>query len=302
MRVLITGSNGLLGQKLLPLFSDQQSFQVLATSRGADRSPGALPRVTYAPLDVTQPEAVRRLADTFRPEVVINTAAMTNVDTCEQQPADCHALNVTAVGHLAETCRAHDAFLLHLSTDFVFDGTAGPYRETDPPHPISIYGQSKLDAEQRVQQSGLRWAIARTVLVYGVAAQMSRSNIVLWVKESLEAGRPIRVVDDQWRTPTLAEDLARGCALIVGQKATGLFHLSGREMMTPYDIARRTARFFGLDAGLITRVDGSQFTQPARRPPRTGFVITKAADTLGYQPCSFEEGLRTVGEQLAAMA
>ena len=137
------------------------------------------------------------------------------------------------------------------------------------------------------------------MLVYGVSEDMSRSNIVLWVKKSLEEGKQIQVVNDQWRTPTLAEDLAQACELALKKNATGIFHISGEEMMTPLDIARQTAQFFGLDASLIKPADSSTFTQPARRPPKTGFVITKAKTQLGYQPHSFTQGLALIRDQLA---
>lgn len=158
--------------------------------------------------------------------------------------------------------------------------------------------QSKLAAEEAVINSSMDWAILRTVLVYGVAHDMSRSNIVLWVKKSLEQGKPIKVVNDQWRTPTLAEDLALGCWLAARQRKPGIFNISGDEMMTPYDIAIRTARFFKLDESLITQTDSNQFKQPAARPLRTGFIIDKAKKELGYKPHTFEQGLALVQEQI----
>jgi dTDP-4-dehydrorhamnose reductase len=134
---------------------------------------------------------------------------MTNVDECELNQEACWRQNVVATENLARTCAAHDVHLTHLSTDFIFDGSHGPLAEDAEPNPISHYGRSKLAAEQAVQGTpNLRWAIARTVLVYGVLRGGGRSNIVLWVRDSLRAGKPIKVVSDQWRTPTLAEDLA----------------------------------------------------------------------------------------------
>jgi dTDP-4-dehydrorhamnose reductase len=149
-----------------------------------------------------------------------------------------------------------------------------------------------------VKQTASPWAILRTVLVYGVAHDMSRSNIVLWVKKSLEEGKPIKVVDDQWRTPTLAEDIAMGCWLAAEKKASGIYHVSGEEMMTPFQIALRTARFFKLDESLITKTDSTQFRQPAPRPLRTGFIIEKAKKELGYKPHSFETGLELIKKQI----
>jgi len=128
---------------------------------------------------------------------------------------------------------------------------------------------------------------------------MSRSNIVLWVKKSLEDGKRINVVNDQWRTPTLAEDLAMGCYLAASQKAKGIYHISGSEMMTPYDIAIATANFFNLNASLITSANSSTFTQPAKRPPKTGFIVTKAQRELGYKPHTFTEGLSVLASQIS---
>ncbi|MGB3466900.1 MAG: sugar nucleotide-binding protein, partial [Cyclobacteriaceae bacterium] len=147
--------------------------------------------------------------------------------------------------------------------------------------------------------SGIRWAIARTVLVYGIAHDMSRSNIILWVKKSLEEGTAIRVVNDQWRTPTLAEDLAKGCYLIAEKQAEGIFNISGKDLLNPYQMAIMTADYFGLDKSLITEVDGSTFTQPAKRPPKTGFVLDKAQSVLAYEPVSFKEGIAILAEQLS---
>lgn len=298
MRLLITGSNGLLGQKLLARLHQEPGVALLATGRGPSRLAAWFPGVAYQSLDVSDEAAVRQLLAAWQPTHVVHTAALTQVDDCELRPADCWLHNVTATDILARACAAQGVHLTHLSTDFVFDGTHGPLAEDAQPNPISHYGRSKLAAEQAVQATpGLRWAIARTVLVYGVLLGGGRSNLVLWVRDSLRAGKTIKVVADQWRTPTLAEDLAEGCWLIARQSARGLFHLSGRELLTPYDMARRVAAHFGLDAGLIERVDASTFTQPGRRPARTGFIIDKAERELGFRPHSFEEGMDIVAAQ-----
>ena len=296
--MLITGANGLLGQKLIGLLASRPEVEVIATGPGQARL--ALPaNVRWQPLDVTDGAQVAQLLAEVRPNAVIHTAAMTNVDQCETDAAGCQALNVEAVGHLAKACAANDSYLVHLSTDFIFDGTAGPYDELATPNPLSVYGHAKLAAERVVQaQEGLRWGIGRTILVYGIAQDMSRSNIILWVKSSLEAGKRIQVVDDQWRTPTLAEDLADGCLRMAERRAEGIFNLGGPDLLTPYDMALATARYFGLDADLIERVDGTRFTQPAKRPPRTGLVIDKARTHLGYAPHTFAEGIAVLAGQI----
>ncbi|GAB3327306.1 dTDP-4-dehydrorhamnose reductase [Larkinella ripae] len=296
-RILITGSNGLLGQKLVDLLGQQPNVELIATARGANRLP-ASESYTYQSMDITNRQQVLEVVGTTQPDVVIHTAAMTNVDQCEAEKEACWAQNVLAVEYLIEACRATNAFLAHVSTDFIFDGSAGPYDEDAEANPISFYGWSKYAAEKAVIHSGIPWAIARTVLVYGIAHDMSRTNIILWVKKSLEDGKTIKVVTDQWRTPTLAEDLALGCWLIADQKAEGIFNISGKDFLTPYEMAIKTATYFQLDQSLISQADSSTFSQPARRPPRTGFVLDKPRRVLGYEPKSFEEGIAVLAGQI----
>ena len=298
MKVLITGSNGLLGQKLVNLLGTKPDVEVIATSSGENRLPKNSVSNTFHSLDITDKKQVNEVMEKFGPDMVVNTAAMTNVDQCESDRQGCWDLNVHAVENLVESCAKQQSFLLHLSTDFIFDGEDGPYLEDSKPNPISYYGESKLASEKVVMESSIDWAIARTILVYGISHQMSRSNIILWVKDSLENEKQIRVVNDQWRTPTLAEDLAQGCYLIIKHRAHGIFNISGKDLLSPYQMATKTADYFNLDKGLITETDSQQFTQPAKRPPKTGFIIDKAQDLLGYDPHSFEEGIAILAKRL----
>ena len=298
MKILVTGSNGLLGRKLIRLLLSEGNNDVIAVARGADRLK-LESGYTFESVDITDRDAVFAVINKHRPEVVVNTAAMTNVDECELNREACWAANVSAVEHITAVCEDIKCFLIHISTDFIFDGSEGPLTEEAVPNPVNYYGESKLAAEAIIEKSNLEFAIARTVLVYGVVADMSRSNIILWVKESLENGKPIKVVDDQWRTPTLAEDLAMGCYLLARQRAKGIFNISGSDMLTPYDMAMKVVNYFELDASLITRADSSTFSQPARRPPKTGFIIDKAISELGYYPHSFDEGIAEVAGQMA---
>jgi dTDP-4-dehydrorhamnose reductase len=250
-------------------------------------------------MDITNSAEVEEVIGKTKPDVIINTAAMTNVDQCEDEKERCLLLNVAAVKNLVQSCEKHNSFLVHLSTDFVFDGSHGPLNENDKPNPVNFYGESKLKSELLIQESKCGWAIARTILVYGVLQNMSRSNIILWVKESLEKGIEIQVVDDQFRTPTLAEDLADGCYLIATKQAAGIWNISGKDLLTPYQMAIKTAEFFNLDQNLIKRTNSSAFRQRAVRPLKTGLVIEKAQSQLGYNPHSFEEGIQIVAEQMS---
>jgi dTDP-4-dehydrorhamnose reductase len=301
-RILITGSNGLLGQKLVHQLLQNESYLLLATSMGENRM-SILKEANYSKnyqsLDITNQEEVEKVVASFKPNVVINTAAMTNVDACETDRENCWKLNVTAVEYLIEACKKVDAHLIHLSTDFVFDGENGPYKEEDVAIPLSYYGQSKLASEKQMQNSGLKhWSIARTIIVYGVAENMSRSNIVLWAKEALEKKQPIKVVDDQFRMPTWADDLAKGCLLIAEKQANGIFHLSGKDFMSIYELVERVADYFGLEKNTIEKIKSNSLNQAAKRPPKTGFVLDKSTTILGYNPISFEEGLKKIAAEL----
>jgi dTDP-4-dehydrorhamnose reductase len=304
--ILITGSNGLLGQKLIYALLGRNKkgadWQIIATSKGENRMRETSGYI-YEPFDITSADEVNALFAKYKPQIVINTAAMTNVDACESQPEACTLLNVTAVEHQLEALEKmksadYDPHFIHLSTDFIFDGENGPYKEDDKPNPLSYYASSKLESEKLVETSPLRWSIIRTIIVYGIVDNMSRSNIVLWAKDSLTKGQKINVVDDQFRSPTLAEDLAEGCLLCAEKKAEGVFHISGKDVMSVLELVYRVADFWKLDKSLITPVKSDTIKQAAPRPPRTGFIIEKAKRVLGYDPHSFEEGLKVLADQL----
>ena len=298
-RVLITGSNGLLGQKLIALLLPMPDVEVIATARGSNRMSAHFPGLTkYSPLDISNRSEVLDVIGRYKPDHVIHAAAMTNVDQCETEREMCWQINVEGTRHIIEACTVHNAHLVHVSTDFIFDGSSGPYKETALPCPVNFYGESKVAAEKLVQESALKWAIARTVLVYGTLHDGSRSNIVLWVKNSLEEGKSLKLVNDQLRSPTLAEDLAMGCWLIAKNNATGIYNISGKDLLTPYEMAIKVAEVFDLDKTLIEKTDSTQFKQPARRPARTGFILTKAQTELGYAPHSFKEGIEIVAGQV----
>ena len=294
--VLVTGSNGLLGQKLTDLYATKQDVKLIATGRGENRHP-LKSGYTYEVMDITNREQVFEVIGKHKPDCIIHGAAMTNVDACELDPEACQLQNVKSTQNLVDAIADIDCHFVFVSTDFIFDGTSGPYKEDDEPNPLSIYGQSKLDGERYVQSNCKRWAIARTVLVYGLVADMSRSNIVLWARESLANKKAINVVDDQFRSPTLAEDLAAGCILIENQEAEGIFNISGKDQMSIYELVQRVANYFGLSMDTVSKIDSVSLNQPAKRPPITGFDLSKSNAELGYNPHSFDEGIRIIYEQ-----
>ncbi|HYK77194.1 MAG TPA: SDR family oxidoreductase [Daejeonella sp.] len=298
-KIMVTGSNGLLGQKLTDSVLTNKQIELIATSKGADRHPRKGTYI-YAELDVCDAENVRQVLEKYRPDAIIHTAAMTNVDSCENDKENCWLLNVKAVENLVRECERLNIHLIHLSTDFIFDGEDGPYTEEAEPNPLSYYGHTKLEAEKLVQAAKCPWAILRTIIVYGIVNDMSRSNIVLWAKGALEKNTPINVVNDQWRMPTLAEDLAECCLLAVEKKATGIYNASGKDMLSIMELVEQVADFWGLDKGLIRPISSKSLNQAAPRPVKTGFILDKTIRELGYQPHSFKEGLAIVDEQLKA--
>jgi dTDP-4-dehydrorhamnose reductase len=296
-RILITGANGLLGQKLIEALFKEENTVFLATGAGPLRL--QKPGIPYAIMDITQKEEVEQVCGSFKPTAIIHAAAMTHVDACEKEPEKCWAANVTAVQHVVDYCESNGVFLVHLSTDFIFDGTEGPYAEEAEPKPLSVYGRSKAEAETLVKAMHAPWAILRTVLVYGYTEGLSRSNIVLWARQALLSGQPLRVVNDQWRTPTLAEDLAWACLAAVKLQARGIFHISGAETYGIADLVRAVARFYEIPNPPITEVSSEELAQPAQRPPRTGFIIEKARKILGFEPTPLLEGLKLIESQIA---
>jgi dTDP-4-dehydrorhamnose reductase len=296
--ILITGSNGLTGQKIIYALLDKKDVRCIATSKGENRTKEKAGYV-YESLDITNREEVNNIFEKYKPYALINTAAMTNVDACETQQQECMKMNVDAVAYLADACKKLNTHFIHLSTDFVFDGLKGsPYAETDTPNPESFYSKSKYEGELLLQKSSLKWAILRTIIIYGVVDDNKRSNLVLWTKNSLEKKQQINVIMDQYRAPTLAEDLADACVQAALKGATGIYHVSGDETKSILEWVNITADFFHLDKSFINPITTASLKQPARRPPVTGFIIDKAKRDLDFRPHSYLEGLQIVKEQL----
>jgi dTDP-4-dehydrorhamnose reductase len=289
--IFITGSNGLTGQKLLTQVHENLVIKIVAIAK-TENKVNLSPNTTFVQLDLINHQATQELFAIHCPTILIHTAAMTLPDSCEQNQTEAYRQNVEVVENLITCCAKHNTFFVHLSTDFVFDGTRGLYAENDLPNPVNYYGYTKFIAEKRVQESQISWAIIRTCLVYGYNNYMNRSNIVLWVKNNLENKKPIKVVADQFRTPTLVDDLAKAAWQIALEKQQGIWHISGNDYLSPFEMASQIADFFGLDNNLITPTTEKEFLEIAKRPLKTGFNITKAQEKLGFVPTPFKMGLQ----------
>jgi dTDP-4-dehydrorhamnose reductase len=293
MKILITGSNGLLGQKIVRQ-ALKKGITFLATSKGDNRNTDC-PSEKYQSLDICDATEIENVFSDFEPTHVIHTAAITNVDTCELNPEECELVNVTATRYLFETAQKINAHFQLLSTDFIFDGEKGNYKETDEPNPLSVYAKSKVDAETILLNSDYKnHSIVRTIIVYGIGNNLSKSNIVSWAKEALSKGQPMNIIDDQFRSPTWADDLAWACLRICELNKIGIYHISGPETLSIYTIVERVANYFGLSTETLTKTDSSTLNQPAKRPPRTGFDLTKSRNELGYNPKSLEDTLSLI--------
>lgn len=296
-KILVTGSNGLLGQKIVYKLKDNPKVELIATARGENRLIDKSGYVS-AEMDISDKVSVDKVVDQYQPDCIIHCAAQTNVDYCELNQEECRKANIDGVENIVAICNKYKIHLVHVSTDFVFDGKAGPYKEEDEPNPLSYYGWSKCEGERIIQAYGLDWVILRTILVFGITDNMSRSNFALWAKKELEQGNTIKVVNDQFRAPTLAEDLADACIVAALKKAKGIYHISSEVIYSVLQLVEKVADFYGLDKSLIQPISSDTLNQPAMRPPRTGFIIDKAKRDLDFSPHKFEDALKILDSQL----
>ncbi|CAA0169406.1 SDR family oxidoreductase [Tenacibaculum maritimum] len=296
-KIIITGSNGLLGQTLVNLLlEDKGQYDVIGFSRGGNRSGRA--DFKYESIDLTDSVCLQKKILAYKPDVIVNTAAMTNVDACEENKTACDLLNIGVVESLKAYSEENGTHLIHISTDFIFDGKKGYYKETDLANPLSYYGKSKLISEEVLKKSSVDFTILRTILVYGKVFDMTRNNIVLWVRKMLEEKKEITIVNDQFRMPTYVEDLAMACKKAIDNKTLGVFNISSKELLSIYEIARQIADVFGLDKTLIKPISTETLNQVAPRPAKTGFDLAKTNKELGIFPKVFKEDLQRFKEKL----
>ena len=284
-KILITGANGFLGQHLTLKLS-KAGYHVVATGRGNSRIPEG--NFDYHSLELTDKDAVNRLLNKLRTDIVIHTAALSKPDECDTDRQLCLNENVEATRNLVTQA---NAFFIYVSTDFIF-GEEGPHAETAIPAPLNFYGESKLMAERVVEATNKPHAIVRPVFIYGKTWRGMRPSFLHWVKTNLEAGKKIKVVSDQQRTPTYVNDICKGIISIINKRATGAYHLAGKDVLSPYQMAVITAEVLGLDCSLIENVTSETFPEPVKRAKRSGLIIEKAKRVLQYQPVSFAEGVR----------
>jgi dTDP-4-dehydrorhamnose reductase len=239
-------------------------------------------------VELTDKAAVEQMLLKHSFDVIIHNAALSKPDECENNKNECLNINVESTRYLLQAAGVH---FIYISTDFIF-GENGPHAEDAETGPLNFYGESKLRAERLVIETSDRYTIVRPVFIYGHAGEGMRPTFLHWVKTSLEQQKQIKVVSDQIRTPTFAEDICKGISTIIATEVTGVFNLAGKDILSPYDMAVKTAEILQLDSSLIHEVTAETFAEPVRRAKRSGLKIEKAQRQLNYSPVNFEEGVR----------
>lgn len=292
-KLLITGVNGLLGQKLLAQASSKYSIIGIDLH---NEPVNEKINFNYVKLDLTDRNAVKDIILSEYPHYLINTAAMTNVDACETEKEKCWKINVEALNNIVYATRKIGTKIVHLSTDYVFDGSDGPYDEEASPSPLGYYGKSKLASENILHASDLDYAIVRTMILYGEAENV-RPNFVTWLVSALKQGKSVTIVNDQFGNPTLADDLANAILKIIQLQQWNLYHVSGSELIDRYQFALKIADIYKLNKNLISQITTPELKQAAPRPLKSGFIIDKAENDLEIQMSNVEEGLKKVRKQ-----
>jgi dTDP-4-dehydrorhamnose reductase len=247
MKILVTGSGGQLGRELAEVLPERGHEAVV---------------FTHSELDVADAEAARRAVEAHSPELVINAAAYTKVDGCETEIELAYSANALGPRNLAQACQRQGCELLHVSTNYVFDGKdERPYEPFDPPNPISAYGRTKLAGEEYVKHLTSRWYIVRSAGVYGRGHNFVRTMLRLGAERDL-----LKVKDDEFISPTYARDLAEGILEVVEGRRYGLYHLTNAGSCSWYEFAREIFRLASLGAELVP-IPSAEYPMPAARPP-----------------------------------
>ncbi len=289
-KILITGGNGLLGQSLRSFLS-KANFEVIASGLGNDRLLNH--NHVYVPFDISKKNDCENVLSIFNPDIIINTAAITNVDYCEVNKDECLKVNADSVNHFLPFCKKNNKKFIQISTDFLFDGKSGPYNEIQPYMPINHYGFSKMIAEKNIFNSGLsNFLIIRTCLVYGF--KEDSNNIYMWVKRKLDKGDSVNIVDDQFRTPTVVSDLSQAILQAIKQDVKGVFNISSGEYLSIFDFVCNIVKAFGYDKSLLQRCKSNKINQKAARPKKSGLQVEKAIKAFGFSPTKIDVFLKSI--------
>jgi dTDP-4-dehydrorhamnose reductase len=294
-RILIFGANGMLGQSLCGFYSKKKNVQLLGCS--LEDLP-ELNGIDYFPCDITKRDNVKKAILDFYPDYIINASAYTNVDKSEIEREEAWKVNVKGVEYLSEAARVLDARIIHISSDYIFDGKNGPYSENEKPNPLGYYARTKLASENVLKISGVIHTILRTNVLYGSYLNC-KADFVKWLVNSLKEGKEVRIVTDQFNNPTFVDDLVQGISKVIEYNKSGIYNIGGKEFLSRYEFSEKIAEFFGLDKKLIRPITTEELNQPARRPLSSGLITLKAETELGYKPHSVKESLAIIKRELS---
>jgi dTDP-4-dehydrorhamnose reductase len=287
MRLLVTGSNGLVGSRVCAQ-AEGAGHTVVGLGRGARRTGGAH---AYVSVDLTHEDEVLRAVAEAKPDAVLHTASMTEVDACEKDPQAAYAANVSAAAHVARGAREAGAHLVHVSTDYVFDGEAGPYDEAARPNPRGVYATTKLMGEGAARIFCPGAAVARTAVVYGWPAA-GRPNFGAWLVGELSQGKGVRLFEDQYVSPSLADSVAAQVLELATRRLGGVWNTCGADVVSRVEYGRRLCDVFGFDFSLVTPTRLSDMKLASPRPLRSGLAVDKARAELEARPLGLDESLR----------
>jgi dTDP-4-dehydrorhamnose reductase len=293
LKLLITGASGLYGSKLAELTTARNYAVYSGYSR--DQPPYGTP----IQFDVSDKSRVEEVLKKVNPDVVVHAAALTDVDKCEMNRELAWKVNVEGTKNIVEQIKMRHSFLVYISTDYVFNGETGQYKETDRTDPINYYGLTKLKAEELVKDLVDEYCVARASVIYGSTPAAGKVNFALWVLSKLERNEQVRIVTDQWNSPTLNANLAEMTLEIMERKLTGTFHLSGATRINRYDFAKLIAQTFNLDASLVNPCTSSEFSWAAKRPGDSSLDTAKAQQTLKNKPLQINQALERMKQELA---
>lgn len=294
-KILIFGSNGLLGQNIAVNFS--KNHELWGASLEKENFLTNLD-LNYKTTDIADRKLVKEIIGQIKPDIIINAAAYTNVDGCESENELYWDVNVKAVENMVESAVALKPIFVHISTDYIFDGFNAPYREDDKPNPRGNYARSKMASENIVRSSKLEYLLIRTQILYGTGHRI-RPNFVTWLIDQLKNKNPVRVVDDQVGNPTYVRDLSIAISRLLKAKSYGVFHVSGPDSLSRYDFALKIADVFGLDSSLISRIKTKELNQAAPRPQDSTFKIDKLINNSGgWKPHSLIAALKLLKKEL----
>ncbi|MBZ0264002.1 dTDP-4-dehydrorhamnose reductase [bacterium] len=295
-KVFIAGCNGLLGQKVADLFAEDRFMVYGADIHPENLAPMNSEQFTYFQIDLTDKKSSRQLLEKVAPHCIVNAAAMTNVDGCERDPQSCQRINIDLVSNLVQSAEKLDAHLVHISTDYVFDGMNGPYTEEDTVNPLSVYGKSKLESEAIVLNSIILGTILRTVVLFGHGENLKK-DFVAWVVGELKNQNQVRIVDDQIGNVTLVDDLANAVVQAVKLRQGGVYHVAGKDILDRYRFTQKIAAAYNLDPSLISPIKTKELNQDAPRPLDGGLIVDKAERDLKIRLRTAEEAIEEYQRQ-----